>query len=80
MGRLSRMLGLPEHGTCDGCDEPIARPTERRIEQSGRWSAAPRVTNPASPNHNRDGSINRDLTACDKSDRGRHTPKDGSLW
>lgn len=55
MGWLSRALGLPDHGTCNGCDEPIARPT--KLSQSGRWSAAPRVTNPAPPNHNRDGSI-----------------------
>jgi hypothetical protein len=72
------MLGLPEHAKCVDCEEPIARP--HKPDYNARWSAAPRVTNPAPPNHNRDGSINRDLTACDKSDRGRHTPKDGSLW
>lgn len=78
MGWLSRALGLPDHGTCNGCDEPIARPT--KLSQSGRWSAAPRVTNPAPPNHNRDGSVNRDLTRCDRSDSGKHEPRDGSIW
>lgn len=75
-------LGIPRHGECKNCGDPIAENPERPSTQR-RWQAFPVLRPSGQTGHkNADGSANLDGQKCNesKSDDGGHRPKDGSLW